>query len=79
MIVQVFFSEAMTTQDPRLAADQSIAVDLPDGARVSDLLESLGLSKPGEAVAVRRSKVERADSLLNDGDCVTILPVVEGG
>ena len=79
MIIQVYFSEAMTNQDPRLDVGQSIAVDLPDGASVSDLLESLGLSKPGDAVAVRSSQVQRADSLLNDGDCVTILPVVEGG
>ncbi len=79
MIIQVSFSEAMINRSPKLASARTIEVDLPDGARVADLLQRLELAKPGDAVVVRSSQVQRADSLLNDGDCVTILPVVEGG
>ena len=79
MIIQVHLSEAVINRSPKLAAGQSIEVHLPDGARVADLLQRLDLAKPGDAVVVRNRKVQQADSLLNDGDCVTILPVVEGG
>ena len=79
MIIQVNLSEAMIDRHPQPGVGKTLEVHLPTGASVSDLLQILDLSKPGDAVVVRGRIVQRPDSLLSDGDCVTILPVVEGG
>lgn len=68
-----------------LAGGREIAVDLPEGATVSDLVASLrerdaafASLPPEPAVAVNRSYA-RPDAPLSDGDEVAFLPPVAGG
>lgn len=55
-------------------------LDLPDGARVSDVWNALGLGDepPGLLYAVNRSYAP-ADTVLADGDEVALIPPVSGG
>lgn len=68
-----------------LAGGRELAVQLPDGATVADLVASLRerdasfqALPPEPAVAVNRSYAA-ADALLHDGDEVAFLPPVAGG
>ena len=79
MIVQVKISRILADRYPQSGCGNTNSVQLPDGAKFGDLLRKLELSEPGKLVVVRDGKVQRADSLLKDGDYVTILPLVEGG
>ena len=79
MIILVKLSPVIIDRHPGLTTGEPIKVHLPNGADVSDLLQSLDLSKPGEAVVIMNGKVQQPGRVLNNGNCVTILPVVEGG
>lgn len=68
-----------------LIPETSAALELPDGGRVRDLLDHYGKSMaiPADlwrsmAIAVNREYVS-ADSVLQDGDEVALLPPVSGG
>lgn len=57
-------------------------VDLPDGATVDDLLDTLGLGKKWVIVERNREPVERADmgiTVLVDGDRIELVRAVAGG
>ena len=79
MVIQVELSEVIIKRYPGLFTGKTMQVQLPNDADANDLLEKLGLTKSAGAVIVKNGKVQKPDSRLNDGDCVTILPVVEGG
>lgn len=52
--------------------------ELPLGTRIEDLLEEL--DKNHETVVVKRNeKIVPEDEALDDGDKITIIPVVSGG
>lgn len=67
------------------AGADEIAVELPDGARVADLVASLraggnGLSKlPAAPVVAVNMDYARIDAALRDGDEVAFIPPVAGG
>ncbi|KPJ76059.1 MAG: hypothetical protein AMJ54_13100 [Deltaproteobacteria bacterium SG8_13] len=79
MIVQVKISGIICDPSARRLPVDAIDIHLPREATVNDLLQRLNLSKPGEIVVAVNRKVQQPDTPLNNGDCVTILPVVEGG
>jgi len=65
------------------ALGPQVDVDLPDGARVSDLLAALGeraggKSLPRPVVAVNQ-RYARPDAVIAAGDEVAIIPPVAGG
>ena len=65
------------------ALGPSVSVELPEGARVSDLLSELasrtdGRSLPKPLVALNQSYA-RPDAVLTAGDEVAIIPPVAGG
>ena len=62
------------------AGVRALELELPDGARVTDVWPALELGEepPGLLLAVNRAYVAR-DALLNDGDEVALIPPVSGG
>ncbi len=57
-----------------------LEVELPGGSRVADLLTTLAINFPEEALllAVNR-RVANGATLLQDGDQVNIMPAISGG
>ncbi|MBA4028593.1 MAG: thiamine biosynthesis protein ThiS [Planctomyces sp.] len=56
--------------------------ELPDGCRVPDMLEALGLGRAACAVEINRALVRKADhagTTLTPGDRVEIVTLVGGG
>jgi molybdopterin converting factor small subunit len=85
MKVQVRFFGPVENFTRRLSPRQQAAlptVELPDGATVSDLLESLGVTgTPGSVrpfVAVNGA-YKRDDVLLHEGDQIELVPPMAGG
>jgi molybdopterin synthase catalytic subunit/molybdopterin converting factor small subunit len=60
------------------AGSSHVDVELPDGARVSDLLEAMGL-RPGQCVVALDREYAPADALLRTDQEVAMIPPVSGG
>jgi molybdopterin synthase catalytic subunit len=60
------------------AGSSHVDVELPDGARVSDLLEAMGL-RPGQCVVALDREYAAADALLRTDQEVAMIPPVSGG
>jgi molybdopterin synthase catalytic subunit len=61
----------------RAGADR-VDVELPDGARVTDLLAAMGLS-PGQCVVALNRQYAEADALVDPADEIALVPPVSGG
>jgi molybdopterin synthase catalytic subunit len=66
------------------AGSERVDVELPDGARVADLLEALaatpvGALRPGQCVVAINREYARADEPIGAGDEVALIPPVSGG
>ena len=64
------------------ATVNGIARELPDGTTVASLLERLGVTRSGIAVAKNERVVRRCEyesSAIADGDTVEIIKAVAGG
>jgi molybdopterin converting factor subunit 1 len=66
------------------AGSERIDVELPDGARVEDLLQALsgtpvGALRPGQCVVAINREYARADEHIGAGDEVALIPPVSGG
>jgi len=57
-----------------------LEVDLPGGSRVGDLLLSLEITLPLEALLLAvNGRVADPEQILNEGDQVNIMPAISGG
>ncbi len=56
-----------------------VAVDLPDGATVEDLLTHLGIDQPVRLVSINNQPDRDRARPLRDGDEVLVFPFVSGG
>lgn len=64
----------------RPKSDQPFVDDLPDGARVRDLLDKLGIELKGEQLTVGvNGELGGLDTALCDGDRVMLVTPMEGG
>jgi molybdopterin synthase catalytic subunit len=66
------------------AGSERIDVELPDGARVGDLLEALagtpvGALRPGQCVVAINREYARVEERIGAGDEVALIPPVSGG
>jgi MoaE-MoaD fusion protein len=61
----------------RAGADR-VEVELPDGARVTDLLAAMGLT-PGQCVVALNREYAEADAVVGADDEVALVPPVSGG
>lgn len=59
--------------------DSGLEVEIPDGARVKDLLARLGIPESAGAVAAVEGVIVRLEEPLRDGACVHVLQSVYGG
>lgn len=59
--------------------EKGMVVQLPDGARVKDLLVRLEISKKEDAVVTVKGLVQRTEKTLNDRDLVLVFQSVVGG
>lgn len=59
--------------------EKGMVVQLPDGARVKDLLVRLEISKKEDAVVTVKGLVQRTEKTLNDRDLVYVFQSVVGG
>ena len=70
-------------QTREITGSPALALELPEGARVTALLEALHAAHPGLAAVTLRIAVNRefaaADHALRDGDEVALIPPVAGG
>ena len=58
---------------------QGIEVDIPDGARVKDLLVNLEILESQEGVVSMEGHILRKDDKLRDGNFVHVFQAVYGG
>ena len=79
MIVQVRLSAIFSDRHPETRTGDPLRLRLPDDATVANLLQTLKLPKAGRVAVVSKGRVMDPNRPMKNGDCVTILPVVEGG
>ncbi len=79
MEVKVVLYATLTRYHPEGKGNETFTVQLPEGAKVKDLLEELGIKKEEAKQVFSGHKVRREDHLLQDGDKVAIFPPVGGG
>ncbi len=79
MLIEVEISSALHSMVPlegkNLTRDQ---YDAPEGARVEDVLDMLGLTEI-PTLLVLKGFVVPEDSVLEEGDALKIFPVISGG
>lgn len=79
MKVTVTLYATLRRYHPEEKGSEPFSVELPEGSRVKDLLDHLGLKK-GEAKQVFiRHKSRPGDYTLEEGERVAIFPPVAGG
>ncbi len=79
MKVTVTLYATLTKYHPESKGNEAFSVELPEGSRVKDLLDHLGI-KEGEAKQVFIRHTSRPeDFTLEDGERVAIFPPVAGG
>lgn len=64
---------------PGVPMGEAFAVDLPEGARVRDLVRHLGLPKAEVKLVYVNALFREMDHVLADGDELGIFPPVGGG
>jgi len=79
MKVTVTLYATLGRYHPEEKGSESFSVELPEGSRVKDLLDHLGIKK-GEAKQVFiRHKSRPENYTLEDGERVAVFPPVAGG
>ena len=57
-----------------------LEVSLPDGSRLDDLLRTLGITMPLDALLLAfNGRVAEVEQVLKAGDQVNIMPAISGG
>ena len=64
---------------PGYNPEKGMEIDIPDGARVEDLLARLEISKSEAGIAIVNGLPLKSDSQLEEGMCVSLFPLVSGG
>lgn len=64
---------------PGLGIGEAFPVELPDGATVADLIQTLGLPQGEVKVVFVNALFREPEHVLDDGDEVGIFPPVGGG
>jgi sulfur carrier protein ThiS len=58
---------------------KDLPVEMPDGARVRDLISHLRIPKSQSWMVVSDGKILKSDALLKHNGCLHIVPAVFGG
>lgn len=58
---------------------QEIEVEIPEGARVGDLLTHLGISESRGVAVIAEGRVLAADDVVKEGSQVNVMQAVSGG
>jgi sulfur carrier protein ThiS len=64
---------------PGYQSETGIEVEIPDGARVRDLLARLEISRSQSGVVSMEGRILRADGKLKEGAIVQVFQAVHGG
>ncbi len=79
MVIQVVLHSILQRQAPE-SFQGRLAVELPDGSQMKDLLIQLAINYPMESLILAiNGRVGNEESLLKDGDQVNIMPALGGG
>jgi len=79
MEITVVLYATLTKHHPEGKGNQPFAVELPEGSRIEDLLDHLGVDKDEAKQAFIRHKKRPWDYPLKDGERVALFPPVAGG
>ncbi|MGE5841249.1 MAG: MoaD/ThiS family protein [Deltaproteobacteria bacterium] len=79
MKVNVRFFGTLSQEFPGYDPEKGIEVEIPDGARVKDLLAHLGIPEAKGSVAAVEGVILHQDARLKDGASVQLLQSVHGG
>jgi sulfur carrier protein ThiS len=79
MKVKVKLFGTLSQNDPAYDPQRGIEADLPDGARVGDLLALLGLSDSNKPVVAMDSLIRGPQDELSEGAVVHVFQAVYGG
>jgi sulfur carrier protein ThiS len=79
MKVKVRLFGTLSQQFPGYDPAKGLEVEIPDGARVKDLLAHLGISEAKGGVAASEGVILRLEDPLRDGASVHLLQTVYGG
>jgi len=63
----------------RYMPQRQVIVDMPDGAKITDLIERLGIPADEAGLTAVNSKAVPREQALHDGDTVKIYPVIVAG
>jgi sulfur carrier protein ThiS len=79
MIVTVRFSGTLGRRYENYNRDKGLAVEIPDGAKVKDLLAHLEISSADGGLVAVNNRVAKEDEELEEGAFVHILQRAHGG
>jgi sulfur carrier protein ThiS len=79
MKVQVKLYGTLRRQFPHYEHSHGIEVEIPDGARVKDLLAHLEISKSQGALVSRDNRILKPDETLPAGARLNVLQAIGGG
>jgi molybdopterin converting factor small subunit len=63
----------------RETTGSSFMMELPEGTRITDVLDRLGIPGDEPRTLVCNHRAGKADQILKEGDTLAIFPPVEGG
>ena len=64
---------------PGLGHGEALEVELPEGSRIADLLERLGVPKNETKQVFVSGRIQLSDYVLEDGEEIGIFPPIAGG
>ena len=79
MKVNIRLFGTLTTQFPHHNPKHGMEIEIPDGAKVNDLLRHLEISSAQGGIVISGGIILKADDLLKDGISVHIIQPVFGG
>jgi hypothetical protein len=79
MKIKVYLFGTLPQRFSGYDSGQGLSVDLPDHARVRDLLHALGVTGADKAIVTSGGQVKGPDVALKDGMTVQLLQQVHGG
>jgi sulfur carrier protein ThiS len=79
MKVKLRLFGTLSLKFPDYDSEKGLELEIPDGARVKDLLAHLGISEMKGSVAAAEGVILRMEDPLKEGVCVHLLQSVYGG
>ena len=79
MKVKLRLFGTLSQKFPGYDSEKGLEVEIPDGARVKDLLAHLGIAEMKGGVAAAEGVILRLEDTLKEGVCVHLLQAVNGG